>query len=229
MCAYAFVVFCVPLLPCLLCAMHRAALRICVASPCSVLFLAFRLRVSCTVLQLPGAGVPVGCVTEFQLRVDPFLPARPRGDYHVISSALNLRNGARVYVFDVGRLFCVATLERVLDANCPSLSAALNSVLCCWVESAEQLGACIRAACGSVRSRDYTALIVYGLASLYPANPTRCNVNYLFETLHTLVDLAADRQACVLLVNQVHFRDTGVYFSGGAKMVSTHETMSSRA
>jgi len=172
--------------------------------------------------------VPVGCVTEFQLRVDPLLPARPRVDYHVISRTPNLRDGARVYVVDVGRLFCVDTLERVLDANCPSLSAALNLVLCCRVESAEQC-ACIRAACTSVRSRDYTVLFVYGLASLYLANPTRCNVNYLFETLHTLVDLAADRQACVLLVNQVHFRDTGVYFSGGAKMVSTHETMSSRA
>ena len=67
-----------------------------------------------------------------------------------------------------------------------------------------------------MRSRDYTALIVYGLACLYPANPTRCNVKYLLETLYKLVDLAADRQACVLLVNQIHFRDAGVYFSGGA-------------
>ena len=52
-CAYAFVVFCVPRLPCLLCAMHSraAAPRICVASLCSV------LHVSCTVLQLPGEQV----------------------------------------------------------------------------------------------------------------------------------------------------------------------------
>jgi len=78
---------------------------------------------------------------------------RPRVDNHVISRALNLRDASRFDLVHVGRLFCVASLERVLQANCPSLSAAFNLVVRGRVESFEQMSAFMCAAYASVQLR----------------------------------------------------------------------------
>ena len=104
-CACAFVVFFIPVLPCLLCAVHSraAALWTCVASLSGVPSCRLGLCLVHSLTVARWAGVPVGCVTEVQLRVVPLLLARPWVDYHVIFNALNLRDGARVYVVDVCR------------------------------------------------------------------------------------------------------------------------------
>ena len=79
---------------------------------------ALRLCVRCSVSRAQSHSCPVNrCARRLRHRVSATGRLLPRVDYHVISSALNLRDGARAYVVDVGHLFCVATLERVLGGQ----------------------------------------------------------------------------------------------------------------
>ena len=169
----------------------------------------------------PRAGIPAGVVTELLLRVDPLLPARPRTDYDVVAHALQGAGGpvrSRVCVIEAGDLFSVASLEKALQAHPQiNLQAALDAVDIRRAGDLATLGVCVQQLCLSAAGQfRYCAVIAYGISSLYPGAATRGEARRIVSAVTSLADLARAQQVPMLLCNQVHFRDGGVYYSGPA-------------